>query len=144
MIQAMINMIIGPLGRGILNFYFAHWSIINAIFLVWAGLMTYASVQLNKIRALTVKLGVQTLKNDSQQNDEEIWNAFRPKWQEEVEKLKVRLILSRRNLWVTRPTPENLIYILRLGPDWFAALRNGEVLRYRFLVAGKNDKLSSF
>jgi hypothetical protein len=144
MIQALVNMVIGSLGRGILAFYFAHWSIINALFLVWAGIMTYASIQLNKIRHMTVLMAVETLKNNPQQSDEEIWAAFCPKWQEAVEKINPRLILSRRNLWVTKPTNEKLIEMLRLSPDWFAAIRRGEVLGYRFNYSGKNDKLSSF
>ena len=144
MIQAVINMAIGSFGRAVLDFYFANQSIINIIFLIWAGMMTYASIQLSKIRHMTVRLAVVTLKSDPQQNDEEIWKAFRPKWQEEVDKINPRLIPSRHNVWVMKATPEHIIDILRLSPEWFAAIRKGEVLRYRFAIPGKNDRLSSF
>jgi hypothetical protein len=89
-------------------------------------------------------MGVETLKKNPHQNDEQIWRDFRPVWLEEVEKLKVRYILNRWNLWITKSSPEKLIELLRLGPDWFAAIRNGEVLRYRFSLPGKNDRLKSF
>ena len=144
MITALLNEALGPGGRAILGFYFANQSIINIIFVIWAGTMTYASLQLTKIRHMTVKLAVETLKNDPHSNDEQIWAAFRPKWQEEVEKLHPRFILNRWNIWIARPTPEKLIEILRLSPDWFGTIRKGEVLRYRFAIPGKNDKLSSF
>jgi hypothetical protein len=144
MIAALINEMIGPLGRAILNFYFAHQTIINIIFVMWAIMMTYGSVELDKVRKLTVKMGVETLKKNPHQNDEQIWRDFRPVWLEEVEKLKVRYILNRWNLWITKSSPEKLIELLRLGPDWFAAIRNGEVLRYRFSLPGKNDRLKSF
>jgi len=144
MITAILNEAIGPGGRAILNFYFANQSIINIIFLIWAGTMTYASVQLTNIRHMTVKLAVKALKEDPIASDEQIWAAFRPKWQEEVEKLKPRFILNRWNIWIDRPTPEKLIEILRLSPAWFGAIRKGEVLKYRFSIPGKNDKLSSF
>jgi hypothetical protein len=42
MIKAILDMVIGPIGRAILDYYFAHQTIINAIFVVWAGTMTYA------------------------------------------------------------------------------------------------------
>ena len=93
---------------------------------------------------MTVKMAVEMLKSDPHQSNDQIWSAFRPRWQEEVDKINPRLILSRRNLWVSKPTPENLIEVMRLGPEWFAAIRNGEVLRYRFTQTGKNDRLSSF
>ena len=141
MIQAIINTMIGPLGRGILAFYFANQSIINVVFLIWAGMMTYASIQLNKVRQMTIKLAVEMLESNPQQSDDQIWSAFRPKWQEEVDKLNPRLILSRRNIWVSKPTPENLIEVMCLGPDWFAALRKGEVLRLRFATFAKNDRI---
>lgn len=144
MIAAFVNEMIGPFGRAILSFYFAHQSIINAVFVIWAIAMTYGSLQLDKIRHLTIKMGVETLKKNPHQNDEQIWRDFRPVWQKEVEKLQVRFVLNRWNLWITRPTTEKLIELLRLGPDWFAAIRNGEVLRYRFSLPGKNDRLKSF
>jgi len=144
MIQAVINQIIGPWGRAILKFYFDNQSIINIIFLMWAVVMTYGSLTLTKIRHLTVRMAVEALKNDPRAKDAEIWKSFRPKWEEEVAKLKPRIILNRWNLWVTRPTPEALIEVLRLSPEWFAAIRIGEVLRCKFTIPGKNDKLSSF
>jgi hypothetical protein len=144
MITAILNEVIGPWGRAVLNYYFANQSVINSIFLIWAGIMTYASLKLTAIRHLTVKMSVEALKNNPKASDEEIWKAFRPNWQAEVEKLNARFILNRWNIWVTRPTPEKLVEILRLGPAWFTAIRNGEVLRYRFSVPGKNDRLSSF
>jgi len=144
MITALLNEALGPGGRAILGFYFANQSVINIIFVIWAGTMTYASLQLTKIRHMTVKLAVETLKNEPLANDEQILTIFLPKWQAEVEKLNPRFILNRRNLWITRPTPEKLIEILCLSPAWFEAIRNGEVLRYKFSIPGKNDKLSSF
>jgi hypothetical protein len=143
MIQQIINTMIGSFGRAVLEFYFENQTLINVIFLIWAGTMTYASIQLSKIRHMTVVLAVDALKKDPNQSDEQIWMAFRPKWQEEVEKINPRLILNRWNFWVTKPTPEKLIEIMRLSPDWFAAIRNGEVLRYRFSLPGKNDRLSN-
>lgn len=144
MIAALINEMIGPLGRAILSYYFAHQTVINVIFIVWAVMMTYGSTQLDKIRRLTIKMGVEILQKNPYQSNEQIWTSFQPRWQEEVEKLQVRFVLNRWNLWITRPTPEKLIELLRLGPDWFAAIRNGEVLRYRFSLPGKNDRLKSF
>lgn len=144
MIAALINEMIGPLGRAILSYYFAHQTVINAIFIVWAVMMTYGSTQLDKIRRLTIKMGVEILQKNPYQSNEQIWTSFQPRWQEEVEKLQIRFVLNRWNLWITRPTPEKLIELLRLGPDWFAAIRNGEVLRYRFSLPGKNDRLKSF
>lgn len=144
MIQAMLNTVIGPWGRALIAFYFANQTTINFIFAIWAIIMTYGSVQLNKIRRHTVLMSVDALKQGSHLSNEQLWETFRPKWQEEIKQIKVRFILNRWNLWITKPTPELLIQILRLGPDWFEAIRNGEVLRYRFLTPGKNDRLSSF
>jgi hypothetical protein len=143
MIQQIINTMIGSFGRAVLAFYFENQTLINVIFLIWAGTMTYASIQLSKIRHMTVRMAVDILKNDPHQSDEQIWMAFRPKWQEEVEKINAKLILNRWNFWVTKPSPEKLIEIMRLSPNWFAAIRNGEVLRYRFSLPGKNDRLSN-
>jgi hypothetical protein len=93
---------------------------------------------------MTVKMAAAAVKSNSQQNDDQIWNTFRPRWEEEVSKLNPKLILNRWNIWVTKPTPEKLIEILRLSPAFFEAIRKGEVLRYRFSPPGKNDRLSSF
>ena len=144
MIQAILSQMIGPVGRAILDFYFTNQTVINVIFFAWAVIMTYASMQLTKIRDHTVKMSITALENDPELSNEQLWEKFRPVWQEEIKKLNVRLVLNRWNFWVTPPTPEVLIPILRLGPDWFEAIRKGEVLRYRFLIPGKNEQLSSF
>lgn len=144
MIKAIIDQMIGPWGRAILDFYFSHQSIINTIFLIWAGFMTVGSVQLDRVRRLTVKLSLEALKKNPNYSDEQIWQEFRPVWETEIATLGTSIILNRWNVWVTKPTPEKLIELLRLGPDWFAAIRNGEVLRYRFSLPGKNDRLKSF
>lgn len=143
MIQAILNEVLGPGGRAILKFYFDNQSVINIIFLIWAVFMTYASFELSKIRNLTVKMAVDYLKSHPNDSNEEVWNGFQPTWLVEVGKLNSRFILNRWNLWIARPTPERLVEILRLGPDWFEAIRNGEVLKYRFAIPGKNDRLKS-
>ena len=43
----------------------------------------------------------------------------------------------------TKPTPENLIEVMRLSPEWFATLRKGEILPYRFLFGSRNVKVRS-
>ncbi len=143
MVRAFLEMILGPWGKAALDFYFANQSIINAVFLVWAVTMTYASFQMSKIRHLTVILSVDMLANHPDLSNEQVWQTFRPGWQEEVQKINPRLIPYYVNLWVTKPTPEKIIKILRLGPDWFEAIRNGEVLPKQYHY-GRNDKLSSF
>ena len=135
---------IGPGGRAILDFYFSNQTILNVFFVIWAVIMTYGSMQLTKIREHTIKMSITELEKDPELSNEQLWEKFRPLWQEEIKGLNVRFVLNRWNFWVTRPTPEALIPILRLGPDWFEAIRKGEVLRYRFLIAGKNEQLSSF
>lgn len=144
MIKAMIDIMLGKWGRAILNFYFANQAIFNIIFLIWGTVITYASFQLNKIRRKTIYLSLDLLKESPDLADEEVWEVFRPKWQEEISNLKPHLILNRWNIWVISATPENIIDIMKLGPDWFAALRRGEVLRYRFSLPGKNLPLSMF
>jgi hypothetical protein len=142
MIRAFLDMVLGPGGKAVLDFYFANQLIINAIFLVWAVIMTYASFQMSKIRSQAVLLSVDMLAKYPDLSNEQIWEIYRPVWQEEVQKIDARLIPNLINLWVTKPTPEKIITILRLGPDWFEAIRNGEVLAKRY-HRGKNDKLSS-
>lgn len=144
MFQAIFDVMLGQWGRAILDFYFTYQTIINAIFVVWAGIITYASFQLNNIRRKTIFLGLDLLKDSPDLTDEEIWEAFRPTWLEEIKQLNPRLIINRWNFWVLNATPENIIDIMNLGPDWFAALRQGEVLRYRFSFPGQNYKLSMF
>jgi len=144
MFKAIFDVILGPWGRAILDFYFTNQTIINIIFLIWGGIITYASLQLSKIRRKTIYLGLDFLKEAPHLTDNQVWEAFRPKWQEEISNLKPRLIINRWNLWVSKATPENIIDIMKLGPDWFAALRKGEVLRYRFSFPGDNYKLSMF
>lgn len=144
MIKAMIDIMLGKWGRAILDFYFANQAIFNIIFLVWGSVITYASFQLNKIRRKTIYLSLDLLKESPDLTDEEVWEVFRPKWQEEISNLEPRLIINRWNIWVISATPENIIDIMKLGPDWFAALRKGEVLRYRFSFPGKNFPLSMF
>jgi hypothetical protein len=143
MIVSIINTMIGPWGRAILSFYFAHQTIINILFVIWAGIITYASMQLNKIRHLTVWMSVDALKEQPELSDEQIWAVFRPKWQEEVAKLNAPFILNRWNIWIAKPTSENLIEVLRLSPEWFGAIRKGEVLPYRFMFQAKNTKLAT-
>ena len=144
MIKAMIDVMLGKWGRAILDFYFANQIIFNIIFLVWGSVITYASFQLNKIRRKTIYLSLDLLKESPDLTDEEIWEVFRPKWQEEIINLEPRLIINRWNIWVISATPENIIHIMKLGPDWFAALRKDEVLRYRFSLSGKNYPLNMF
>ena len=144
MFSAMIDMIIGPIGRAIRDFYFENQSIINIIFLFWAGAVSYASIQLNKIRKLTIQMGVDFIKSSPNLSDERTWDIFGPKWREAVLKTKPSYILNRYNIWIAKATPEKLIDIMKLGPEWFAALRKGEVLRYRFALPGKNLQLSMF
>ena len=144
MFQAIFDIMLGSWGRAILDFYFTNQTIINAIFLIWGGIVTYASFQLNKIRRKTIYLSLDFIKEAPHLTDEEVWEGFRPKWQEEIGKLNSRLIINRWNLWVSKATPENIIDIMKLGPDWFAAIREGEVLRYRFSFPGENYKLSMF
>jgi len=144
MFQAILYNILGTWGRAALNFYFENQTIINILFLIWAGIITFASMQLNKIRRKTIYLGLDFLKASPNLSDQETWEAFRPKWQEEINDLNPRLILNHGNLWVLKATPENIIDIMKLGPEWFAALRKGEVLRYRFSFPGKNYQLSMF
>ena len=143
MFQAILDKILGVWGRAAISFYFQNQTVINILFLVWAGIITIASAQLNKIRRKTICLGLDFLKDFPNLSDQQVWEAFRPKWQEEMIALKPIMILNRRNLWVLKATPENIIDIMKLGPDWFAALRNGEVLRYRFSIPGANHKLST-
>ena len=143
MIVAIMNTMIGPLGRAILGFYFANQTVINSIFVVWAVLITYASMQLNKVRLMTVTKAVDILKKNSEWSDEELWNSFRPVWQEELTQLKVNFILNRWNIWITKPTPENLIEVMRLSPEWFATLRKVAILPYRFLFGSRNVKVRS-
>jgi hypothetical protein len=144
MITQVLNEMIGPGGRAILKFYFDNQGIINSIFLIWAIFMTYGSYKLSNIRHLTVRMAVEALKRNPSASNEQIFNEFLPNWKIAVDNLHVRYILNRTNLWVTKPTHEKLIDILRLSPEFFEAIRNGEVLKYRFAIPGKNDKLSSF
>ena len=144
MIRAILNEVLGPAGRAILDFYFHNQTIINIIFLVWAGFMTYASLQLNNIRHMTVRMAVEFMKTMPGASNEQVWQAFLPKWTNEVEKINPRLILNRYNLCVTKPTIDKLIVLLQLSPEWFESIRNGEVLKFRFAIPGKKDKLSSF
>jgi len=144
MISAMIDMIIGPVGRAIRDFYFENQSVINIIFLFWAGAISYGSIQLNNIRKITIRMGVEFIKNTPHLSDERTWETFLPKWRDAVIKTKPGYILNRWNIWITKATPEKLIEIMKLGPDWFTALRKGEVLRYRFALPGKNLQLSMF
>jgi hypothetical protein len=144
MISAMIDMMIGPIGRALRDFYFEYQTIINIVFVLWAGVITYASIQLHSIRKLTISLSVKFIKDRPHLSDEETWRAFKPSWQEAIAQLNPRLIQNRWNFWVTKATPENIIYIMKLGPEWFAALKQGEVLRYRFSIPGKNLDLSMF
>ena len=144
MIQALLDVMLGEWGRAARDFYFTNQTTFNIIFLIWGGIITYSSFQLNNIRRKTVHLGVSLLEEKPHLSDEEAWVAFRPKWQEEINKLNPRWILNRWNIWVSKATPENIIEVMKLGPEWFAALRNGEVLRYRFSLPGENYKLSMF
>ncbi|MDO9545692.1 MAG: hypothetical protein Q7J07_02950 [Pelolinea sp.] len=144
MIKAMIDIMLGKWGRAILDFYFANQTIINIIFVTWGTVITYASLQLNKIRRKTIYLGLDFIKESPDLTDKEVWEALRPRWQEEISSLKSRLIINRWNFWVIKATPENIIDIMKLGPDWFAALRKDEVLRYRFSFPGENFKVSMF
>lgn len=143
MILAAVNSMIGPWGRAILGFYFAHQTIINIIFLTWAALITYGSIQLNKVRHFTIDMAVDVLKKSPGLSNEQVWGKFRPLWQEELSKLKVPFVLNRWNLWIAKPTPDHLVSVLRLSPEWFGALRKGEVLPYRFSTQQKNDKLKN-
>ena len=143
MFQAFLDMILGPSGRAILDYYFAHQTTINSVFLVWAVILTYASFSLSKIRRQTILLGVEMLQKNPNLNDEQLWEKFRPKWLGLAQNVTARLIPGFWNIWFTRPTPEKLIDMMRLGPEWFGAMRNGEVLPCRYHV-GKNDRLSTY
>lgn len=143
MIRAILDMIIGQWGKAALDFYFTNQTIINAVFLIYATAMTYASYQMSKIRHQTVLMSVDMLAKNPNLSNEQIWLIFRPRWQAEVEKINPRLIPNLINLWVTTPSTEKIIEILRLGPEWFEAIRNGEVLQSRY-HPGRNDRLKSF
>ena len=144
MIKAMIDVMLGKWGRAILDFYFTNQAIINIIFLIWGTVITYASLQLSNIRRKTIFLSLDLLNESPDLADEKIWEIFRPRWQELISNQKPRLIINRWNFWVISATTENIIDTVRLGPDWFAALRKGEVLNYRFSVPRKNLPLSMF
>lgn len=137
MFAAILDIMLGTIGRPILAFYMQNQFVINLVILVWAAVVTYGSLQLSKIRKMTVSLGVKALKETPDLSDEEIWESFRPKWEETLAKLNLKLMLNRHNIWLTKATPDNIIDIMRLSPEWFTALRQGEILRHKGALPGE-------
>ncbi len=142
MIRYVIETMLGPWGRAALNFYFEHQTILNLIFLAWAFVMTYGSLQLREVRTKTIRMAVDLLRMMKGKSDQEVWNAFEPRWREMVSEKK-RMVPNRWNLWITSATPEHLIALLRMSPEWLGALRGGEVLRNHLEMPGaKNTPVS--
>lgn len=143
MFEILNNAMLGTIGRAILDFYMKNQVWINFIILFWGALMTFASAQLHKIRKMTVALASQHLKDYPQMNDNDLWESFKPKWLTNLAGLSPKLILNQKNLWVTKPSPENVINVLRLGPEWFGALKDGEILKNRGALPGEEYRLAS-
>jgi hypothetical protein len=129
MVRELINQMLGPAGRAILGFYFTHQMVINGLFLIWATLMTAASVQLRRVRQYTIGLVQNEVHRHPDQSDQEIWQAVLPQWTAALPGL-VRFVPNRWDLWVQRATPGHVARLLKLGPIWVGALRvNGRAPR---------------
>lgn len=144
MIRMMIETMLGPWGRAALNFYFEHQTLLNILFLIWAFIMTYASLQLRDIRTRTVRLAVQLCTEMPQLSGAALWSAFEPQWHALFEQKKY-IVPNRWNIWVQTATPEHMVLLMRLGPDWMDALRKGEVLRNHLELPGaRNTPLKDY
>lgn len=140
----MIETMLGPWGRATLDFYFEHQTLINIIFLVWAFVMTAASLQLRDIRTRTVHLAVQFSNAMPQLSGDALWQAFEPQWLELFAQKKY-IVPNRWNTWVQTATPQHMKLLMRLGPDWMDALRKGEVLRNHLELPGaRNTPLKDY
>ncbi len=124
MIRYIINEMLGPLGRATLDLYFAHQTLLNGIFLLWATIMTAASIQLRRIKGYTVSLIQAQLRHYPNSSDKEILDAILPYWAAAVPRLG-RFVPNRWDLWIQRPTPDHVARLLKLSPAWVSAVRTG-------------------
>jgi len=136
-------MMLGSIGRAALAFITENIVWFSAIFVVWAAIVLWANSQLTKVRKLTVGMATKYLKSHEDETDAQIWTNFRPEWEAAVNKLNIKWIPGKHNLWIIRGSTENITNILRLGPEWFESLRQGVVLQHRGALPGEEYKLKS-
>ncbi len=127
MILALLEIMLGKVGRAFLEFYREYSPFINAAAVLYGCVLVYAHSNLRSAVRRMEAIILEIARGFGAQADVKLVHSrFTTRWKEE-QATHTTLIPSRRDLWLTRVPSDSLPELLHVRPDYIRMVMHKEL-----------------